>query len=161
MLKINAPSSNIFTDKESYPMSNQNLEKLQMTRADLAKRILRKKTDRGTEVAIHLNHGVTLHHGDLLEDIDNKILVEQLPEKVLCIKLKTLTDTNISIMLGHIIGNLHRPISINNDTVYFPIQADSEYDTFVRLFRDMAPHIEITVQEKIFHPHAGADIHGH
>ena len=161
MLKINAPSSNIFTDKDSPSMSNQNLEKLQMTRLDLAKRILRKKTDRGTDVAIQLNDGVTLHHGDLLEDADNKILVEQLPEKVLCIKLKTLADTNVSIMLGHIIGNRHRPISINNDTVCFPIQADSEYDTFVRLFCEIAPHIEITVQEKIFHPHAGADIHGH
>ena len=43
MLKISAPSSNIFTDKKSLSMSNQNLEKLQMTRLDLAREFYVKK----------------------------------------------------------------------------------------------------------------------
>ena len=65
------------------------------------------------------------------------------------------------ILLGHIIGNRHRPIFIQDDEVSFPIQADSEKDVFAKLFSSIINHIEITVKEQVFHPHLGANIHEH
>ena len=41
-----------------------------------------------------------------------KIVVEQLPEKVITVKLKTKNMIDVMVLLGHIIGNRHRPISI-------------------------------------------------
>ena len=68
---------------------------------------------------------------------------------------------DVMLLLGHIIGNRHRPISIKGDEVSFPIQADSEKDVFTKLFQNIINHIEITIEEKIFFPHSGADIHEH
>jgi len=65
------------------------------------------------------------------------------------------------VLLGHIIGNRHRPISIKNDEISFPIQADSEKEVFTKLFQSIINHIEMTVEERIFYPHSGADVHEH
>ncbi len=56
---------------------------------ELEKRILRRTADRGTDVGLNLDSGVTLRHGDVLKNEDKKIIIEQLPEKVISVKLKT------------------------------------------------------------------------
>ncbi len=90
-----------------------------------------------------------------------EIVVEQLPEKIITVRLKNKKMTDVMLLLGHIIGNRHRPISIKDDEVSFPIQADSEKDVFTKLFQNIINHIEMTVEEKIFFPHSGADVHEH
>jgi len=162
MLKVSSPIGNIFHDESFKHLQRNNFEKLCLSRMELEKRILRKNTDRGTDVGLKLDPGVKLCHGDVIDNNeDTKIVVEQLPEKVICIKLKTKSMVDVMVLLGHIIGNRHRPISIQRDVISFPIQADSEKEIFTKLFQNIINHIEITVEEQIFLPHSGADVHGH
>ena len=161
MLEVNSPIGNIFVDEGFDELKNGNCEKLKISRMELERRILRRKTDRGTDVGLNLEQGVKLRHGDVIKNGDMKIIVEQLPEKIITVRLQNKKMTDVMVLLGHIIGNRHRPISIKGDEVSFPIQADSEKDVFTKLFQNIINHIEITIEEKIFFPHSGADIHEH
>ena len=161
MLEINSPIGNIFHDEEFDEIKSRNFERLKISRMELEKRILRRKTDRGTDVGLKLDPGVKLCHGDVIKNGDIKIVVEQLPEKVISVRLKTKNIIEVMVLLGHIIGNRHRPISIQKEVISFPIQADSERDVFTKLFHSIINHIEITVEEQIFFPHSGADVHEH
>jgi len=161
VLEVNSPIGNIFVDEGFDELKNGNCEKLKISRMELERRILRRKTDRGTDVGLNLEPGVKLRHGDVIKNGDMEIVVEQLPEKIITVKLKNKKMTDVMVLLGHIIGNRHRPISIKDDEVSFPIQADSEKDVFTKLFQNIINHIEITIEEKIFFPHSGADIHEH
>jgi len=161
VLEVNSPIGNIFVDEGFDELKNGNCEKLKISRMELEKRILRRKTDRGTDVGLNLEPGVKLRHGDVIKNGDMEIVVEQLPEKIITVKLKNKKMTDVMVLLGHIIGNRHRPISIKDDEVSFPIQADSEKEVFTKLFQNIINHIEITIEEKIFFPHSGADVHEH
>ena len=161
MLEVNSPIGNIFQDKEFNDLKNENFERLKISRMELEKRILRRKTDRGTDVGLNLKPGVKLCNGDVIKNGDTKIVVEQLPEKIIIVKLKNEKMTDVKVLLGHIIGNRHRPISIQGDEISFPIQADSEKEIFTKLFQSIINHIDITVEEQIFSPQLGADVHEH
>jgi urease accessory protein len=161
VLEVNSPIGNIFQDKEFDDLKNENFERLKISRMELEKRILRRKTDRGTDVGLNLDPGVKLCNGDIIKNGDTKIVVEQLPEKIITVKLKNEKMTNVMVLLGHIIGNRHRPISIKGDEISFPIQADSEKEIFTKLFHSIINHIDITIEEQIFSPQLGADVHEH
>ena len=161
MLEVNSPVGNIFLDEGYDELKNGNCEKLKISRMELERRILRRKTDRGTDVGLNLEPGVKLRHGDVIKNGDMKIVVEQLPEKIITVRLKNKKMTDVMVLLGHIIGNRHRPISIKNNEISFPIQADSEKEVFTKLFQEIINHIEMTVEERIFSPHSGADVHEH
>jgi len=161
VLKVNSPVGNIFLDEGFDDLKSGNFEKLRISRMELEKRILRRKTDRGTDVGLNLEPGVKLRHGDVIKNGDMEIVVEQLPEKIITVRLKNKEMTEVMVLLGHIIGNRHRPVSIKKDEISFPIQADSEKEVFTKLFQSIINHIEMTVEERIFSPHSGADIHEH
>ncbi len=161
MLEVNSPVGNIFLDEGFDDLKSGNFEKLRISRMELEKRILRRKTDRGTDVGLNLEPGVKLRHGDVIKNGDMRIVVEQLPEKIITVRLKDKKMTDVMVLLGHIIGNRHRPISIKSDEISFPIQADSEKEVFTKLFQEIINHIEMTVEERIFSPHSGADVHEH
>ena len=161
MLEVNSPIGNIFHGKEFEDLKDKKCEKLMISRIELEKRILRRKTDQGTDVGLNLDSGIKLRHGDVIKNGDSKILIEQLPEKVLSVRLKTKNVSEILILLGHIIGNRHRAISIQDDEVLFPIQADSEKEVFTKLFESIIDHIEMKIEERIFLPHTGANVHEH
>lgn len=161
MLEVSVPIGNIFLDKEFDELKNNNFERLKLSRTELEKRILRRKGDLGTDIGLKLEPGIKLRHGDVINNKDTKILVEQLPEKVIVVKPKTKNLVDVMVLLGHIIGNRHRPISINGDEISFPIQADSEKDVFVKLFQNIISHLEIKIEEQIFLPSTGADVHEH
>lgn len=165
MLKITAVSGNIYDDpnlEKKFQSLNKKgeCETLKVTRAELEKSRLRKNTDKGTDVGILLDDKAKLRHGDVLEDGEKFILVEQLPEKVLVVKLNS-TRPELPVLVGHIIGNRHRPISIDNGYVLFPIQADSEVEVFKRLFSDILGDVELAIQERVFVPHRGMSVHEH
>jgi len=126
VLNINSILGNIFKDTN---LEYESFEKLIISRIDLEKRILRKKTNLGTDVGINLNSSTKLQHGDIIGNHETKIIVEQMPEKIISVKLKE-NDEKIAILLGHIIGNRHRPIAIKDKMILFPIQEDSELDIF-------------------------------
>ena len=157
MININSILGNIFKETS---LKSTNFEKLTISRIDLEKRILRKKTDLGTDIGINLDSGIKLQHGDIIGNNETKIIVEQIPEKVISVKLKE-NNENIAILLGHIIGNRHRPIAIKNKMILFPIQEDSELEIFERLFKEIINHIELKIEEEIFLPHTSADVHEH
>jgi len=161
VLEVNSPIGNIFLDEGYDDLKSGNFEKLKISRMELEKRILRRKTDRGTDVGLNLESGVKLRHGDVIKNGDTQIVVEQLPEKIITVRLKDKKMTDVMVLLGHIIGNRHRPISIKSDEISFPIQADSEKEVFTKLFQEIINHIEMTVEERIFSPHSGADVHEH
>ena len=157
MININSILGNIFKETR---LESTNFEKLTISRIDLEKRILRKKTDLGTDIGINLDSGIKLQHGDIIGNNETKIIVEQIPEKVISVKLKE-NNENIAILLGHIIGNRHRPIAIKDKIILFPIQEDSELEIFQRLFKEIIDHIELKIVEEIFLPHTSADVHEH
>ena len=161
MLKVNSPVGNIFLDEGFDDLKSGNFEKLRISRMELEKRILRRKTDRGTDVGLNLDPGVKLRHGDVIKNGDMKIVVEQLPEKIITVRLKNKEMTEVMTLLGHIIGNRHRPVSIKKNEISFPIQADSENEVFTKLFQSIIDHIEMTVEEQIFSPQSGVDVHEH
>jgi urease accessory protein len=157
MININSILGNISQETR---LESTNFEKLIISRIDLEKRILRKNTDLGTDIGINLDSGIKLQHGDIIGNNETKIIVEQIPEKVISVKLKE-NNENIAILLGHIIGNRHRPIAIKNKMILFPIQEDSELEIFQRLFKEIIDHIELKIEEEIFLPHTSADVHEH
>ena len=167
MLKITKISGNIFDDDELQKRfetldKQGKCERLQVTRQELEKTRLRKNTDKGTDIGLSFNGSTKLNHGDVLILEDKFILVEQIPEKVISIKIKQNSNqTELLVLLGHIIGNRHRPIAIDKQIIMFPIQADSELDLFKSLFSEIIKHLEIKVEERVFVPRKGMDVHEH
>lgn len=153
MLSITFVSGNIF-DTDDKPSK---YERLLLDRAELGKSRMRKKTDKNTDVTIVLEVGKNLRHGDILVKNDKIIVVEQTLEKVIAVKPK---NNKVLVLIGHIIGNRHRPISIKDDTIYFPIQSESELEIFEMLFSDIIDDIELSIEEMIFIPHTG-DVYEH
>ena len=157
MINISSIIGNIFKDVN---IQKFDFEKMKISRMELEKRMLRRRTDKGTDVGITLDTGVHLHNGDVIGNDETKILIEQTPEKVISIKL-IKNNQNLATLLGHVIGNRHRPIGFENERILFPIQADSELEVFERLFKEIIGDIELKVEERIFSPHSSADVHEH
>jgi len=161
VLEVNAPVGNIFANREFENIEDGNYERLQVSRIELEKRILRKKTDCGTDVGLKLNPGVRLRHGDIIRGKDPKIIIEQLPEKVISMRLKPGNPTEINVLLGHMIGNMHKPISIQNEDILIPIQSEAEKDIFIKIFHSIVNYIEIKIDERLFLPQSGTEGHHH
>ena len=151
---------NIFTENGSQILKEKIFEKLQISRNDLEKNRLRRTTDKGTDFSIVLERGSKLQHGDILNQGDKIIVVYQIPEKVITVKTKE-DSFELMVLLGHIIGNRHRPISLENRTVTFPIQAESELEIFQKLFSPIIGKIEMSIEEKIYMPNQRMNVHEH
>lgn len=149
-----------------------------MPRADMAKSRQLVRTKSGAEVGINLRRGKALRHGDILQSENPKrppLIIQQSPEKVIVARFPAWDPEDnydmpyaedyfeLCMVMGHVIGNRHRPISISEEekTVSFPIQDDSELETFERLFGQVRGDVELSIAREIFVPHAGADVHGH
>ena len=151
---------NIFTENGSQILKEKAFEKLQIPRNDLEKNRLRRTTDKGTDISIILERGSKLQHGDILNQGESFIVIYQTPEKVITVKTKE-DSFELSVLLGHVIGNRHRPISLENRSVTFPIQAESELEIFERLFAPIIGKIEMNIEEKIYIPDQRMNVHEH
>jgi urease accessory protein UreE len=140
-------------------------ESLPVSRAEMERLRLMRKTDRGTEVGIVLEPGNKLEHGDVLLDDGKKfIVVEQTPEKVVSVRIKEKDPDKIarlSALVGHAIGNRHRPIAVDDDeeedgggSIAFPVMTDSELELFRKLLP--AGKIELKIETRVFQPTEGA-----
>ena len=168
MLTITSIIGNIFDDKKLMTKfkqmeSRKNCERLKFSRLELERGRIRKKTDLGTDIGLVLDSGTRLHHGDVIvSNLKKFIVIEQLPEKVISIKIMKLKDNpSRSTTLGHIIGNRHKPIVINDDVLSFPIQADSEVEVFKKLLSGVMNNLELKVEEQIFQPQHRMYMHEH
>ena len=74
------------------------------------------------------------------------------------------TDTGgtyLSTKIGHTLGNMHRPIKISGEKIYFPIQADSEIELLNKMFQPIRDHLSITKAKMVFEPEEGIHVHEH
>ena len=170
MITISSILGNIFHDKEWNEKFDQvnktnSFETIKLSRSYLEKTRLRAKTNQGTDVGIVLNSGTKIQNGDvLLSNSDKFIIIQQNPEMVISVKKKDKTEANfdkILILLGHIIGNRHRPIRIEDNKIIFPILSESELDIFKKLFSSIIDHIDMKIEERIFEPHGEMNVHEH
>ncbi|NWJ90199.1 Urease accessory protein [Marine Group I thaumarchaeote] len=165
MLIVNTVLGNIYKDDQLAKKIEDSKEqgkfrRLLLSRIEMEKSRLRKKTDDGFDIGFVLEPGTKLQHGDVISESDETILIEQLPEKTLTVKFKQ-NDKNLFLLVGHIIGNRHRPISIRNETISFPIHDNSEMELFERLFHEVIHEIDLSIDEQRFIPHTSMDVHEH
>lgn len=171
MLSINSIAGNIYRDdnlRKQYEemMSRSLCESVRVSRIESQRVRMRKTTSKGGDVAITLAAGSKLRHGDvLLAAPDKMIIVELEPENVAVVKIKeNIHEDNIvelPVRIGHTIGNLHRPIKLEDRNIYFPIQAESEIEMFKKMFGSLLNHIEISHTKMVFEPEEGQDVHEH
>ncbi|MGH9991325.1 MAG: urease accessory protein UreE [Nitrososphaera sp.] len=164
---VNSVLGNIFHDehllkKYRKMIAARKCEMLPLSRVDMEHLRLKRKTDRGTNVGVILEPGAKLGDGDVLLDTRDKfIVVKQLPEKVISVSIQEKDAhriAEVSAIVGHIIGNRHRPIAVSDNTITFPISADSELDVFSKLLP--WDNVELKLEEKVFQP-SGAIISDH
>ena len=165
MLIVNTILGNIYKDDQLAKKIEDSKEqgkfrRLSLSRIEMEKTRLRKKTDDGFDIGFVLEPGTKLQHGDVISESDEIILIEQLPEKILIVKFKE-NRKDLFLLVGHIIGNRHRPISIRNETISFPIHDDSEMELFERLFHEVIHEIDLSIDEQCFIPHTSMDVHEH
>jgi urease accessory protein len=164
VLAITSVAGNVFADRrlaEKYRRAKAagRGERLAISRMEMERLRLRRRTDRGTDVGLVLEPGHRLHHGDLLAAKEKFILVEQLPEKVMSVSIKkgdAEKVVGLAALIGHTIGNRHRPIAVDHGTISFPIQAESEVDTFRKLLPAGA---KLKVTKQVFLPVGEAHSH--
>lgn len=164
MLPVISVAGNIFADRHlaaKYRRAKAagKCERLLASRMEMERLRLRRRTDKGTDIGLVLEPGNRLHHGDVLAAKGKFIIVEQLPEKVISVRLKkgSLEQMiGLAALIGHVIGNRHRPIAVNQGTISFPIQAESEVDTF----RNLLPAgVKMEITEDVFLP--AGEVHAH
>lgn len=136
------------------------MDRVRLSRPEMEKTLMRRRTDRGADLGVELSPGSRMRHGDILTDGSSFVVVEQSPEKVIVARWPGGAPPELPVLLGHAVGNLHRPLAVEGGAVAFPIQADSELDLFERMFARLGG-VELSVEERIFCPHEGADVHGH
>ena len=137
---------------------------------------MRKVSDKETDIGFILPSRTHLKDGDVVFIDETKMIVIKLsPELVAILNIKNHDHdhkhdhkhanddelTNVAIKVGHTIGNLHRPLKIENRDIIFPIQSPDEINLFLRLLSDLKDYIEIRSEQLIFEPDQGFDIHAH
>lgn len=165
MLKVEKIIGNIFENPElakefESNIRNENYKTVSVLRYDLEKTRLKQKASDGTPIGINLDGGTKMTHGDVFFGNDVKVLIRQIPEQTISVRFAGL-QPKLLVLIGHIIGNLHRPVSLEGDSISFPIHDKGEIDLFRTLFRDFVDKIELTVEEKIFQPHKSMNVHEH
>ena len=171
MIHINKILGNINSDsylQEKYQdmKKKDKVEKIELNRLESGRIRIRKVSDKGTDLALTLNPGSHIYDGDvILVAEETMVIAKRESENVAIISLNNDISAeqilDMAIKLGHIIGNMHRPIRVINNKVYFPIQSDSEIELFKRLFYNLGQDIDIKTENIVFEPDLGYDIHGH
>lgn len=148
-------------------MSKQGLcEIVKINRMESERVRMRKVTDKGSDVIITLPQGSRLRHGDVIHLSDKRMIVVELEEEDLAM-VKIRDDIpldhaiEIATRIGHTIGNLHRPIKVEDRNIYFPIQADTEIEMLKRLLNPVLDHLVIEKVRMVFEPEEGVEVHEH
>ncbi|MGC2667727.1 MAG: hypothetical protein WA220_00930 [Candidatus Nitrosopolaris sp.] len=141
-------------------------ETIKISRLESQRVRMRKISDMGTDVALTLPPGTWLKNGDVIIITENKMVVVGIePEDVIMIEIRDNIHQDdiveVPVRVGHTIGNLHRPIRIEGNKIYFPIQTDAELEMFKKLFEPINEHLDIKKTTMVFEPEAGTEIHEH
>lgn len=159
MITVDSIVGNIHRDlKKRYEqMAAKNaVEKIVISRLESERIRMRKSTDIGTDVALTLPTGSRLKHGDVVALSDRMmIIIEIEPEKVAVVHIGVDKGIRLAALVGHVIGNLHRPIKVKGDRIYFPIQSDDEISMVMRQLSPLGS-IDVTTDTIVFEPEAAA-----
>jgi urease accessory protein len=171
MITINSIIGNMYHDenlrKQYEDMSSQSLcESIRINRIEAQRVRMRKKSSKGTDIALIMAPGTKLRHGDVLLVANDKMVIMELePENLAVIHVKDnipeYDAVQVPVTIGHAIGNLHRPIKLEGRKIYFPIQTDSEIEMFKKIFGRLLDHLEITQAKMVFEPEEETDVHEH
>ncbi|MCS6767709.1 MAG: hypothetical protein RMJ59_05800 [Candidatus Nitrosocaldus sp.] len=148
-------------------MSKQGLcETVRISRMETERVRMRKSTDKGSDVIITLPQGSRLRHGDVIHLSDERMIVVELEEEDLAmVRIRDDTPADHAVemaaRIGHTIGNLHRPIKVEDRSIYFPIQADTEMEMLRRLLDPILDHLVVEKVRMVFEPEEGAEVHEH
>lgn len=130
----------ILGDRDDARFRGRYVERVLLDSADAAKRLLRRTTDAGTDVAISLPRGSYLADGVVLADDGQRIIVVQRrPEPALLVTFSLALDRaallDAAVRIGHTFGNQHVPVEIDGDVVRVPITTSGELarETVARL----------------------------
>jgi urease accessory protein len=171
MITINSIIGNLYHDsnlrKRYEEMSSQSLcESIRINRMEAQRVRMRKRSSKGTDIALTTTPGTRLRHGDvLMAGNDKMITIELEPENLAVVQVKDNIHEHDAVQvpatIGHAIGNLHRPIKLEGRKIYFPIQTDSEIEMFKKIFGRLLDHLEITQAKMVFEPEEETDVHEH
>jgi len=171
LIQINKIVGNINSDSDLYEkyqdmLKKDKVEKIRVSRLEADRIRMRKVSNKGTDLALTLVPGSHIYDGDVVLLAEERMVIaKRETENVAILTLNNDASTqrllDTAIKLGHIIGNMHRPIRVTNNKVYFPIQCDSEIELFKKLFYNLKQNIDIKIENVIFEPDLGFDIHGH
>src|SRR5918994_852991 len=171
MITINSIIGNIYHDenlrKQYDEMSSQSsCESIRINRMEAQRVRMRKRSSKGTDIALIMTPGTRLRHGDVLLVANDKMVIMELePENLAVIHVKDnipeYDADQVPVTIGHAIGNLHRPIKLEGRKIYFPIQTDSEIEMFTKIFGRLLEHLEITQAKMVFEPEEETDVHEH
>jgi urease accessory protein len=171
MITINSIIGNLYHDsnlrKRYEEMSSQSLcESIRINRMEAQRVRMRKRSSKGTDIALTTTPGTRLRHGDvLMAGNDKMITIELEPENLAVVEVKDNIHEHdavqVPVTIGHAIGNLHRPIKLEGRKIYFPIQTDSEIEMFKKIFGRLLDHLEITQAKMVFEPEEETDVHEH
>lgn len=171
MITITSVLGNIRSDKtleNTYKKleSEKKVERVLLSRMEAQRSRMRRISDAGTDIAISIEQGSMLKHGDILLADENKlIVVEYEQEDVLGFKIKDELSSEqkiaVAIKLGHIIGNLHRPICTKGNITYIPIQSESEVANIKNNLAPIIDYIDIHHTKMVFEPEEGIELHTH
>jgi urease accessory protein len=171
LITINSVIGNVHHDrnlrKRYEEMSSQSLcESIRINRMEAERVRMRKRSSKGTDIALTMTPGTKLRHGDvLMVEKDKMITIELEPENLAVIQVKDNIPEHdavqVPVTIGHAIGNLHRPIKLEGRKIFFPIQTDSEIEMFKKIFGQLLDHLEITQAKMVFEPEEGTDVHEH
>lgn len=171
MITITSVVGNMRSDKkleDTYKKleGERKVERVLLSRMEAQRSRMRKVSDVGSDIAINIENGSTLKHGDILLANENKlIVVEYEQEDVLGFRIRDElpSDQKIAaaIKLGHIIGNLHRPICTKDKITYIPIQSESEVASIKNNLASIIDYIDIRHTKMVFEPEEGMEHHTH
>ncbi len=162
----NIHSDSDLNDKYQEMIKTGLVEKIEITRLESDRARIRKISDKGTDLALTLIPGSHINNGDVVMLSEEKMVIaSRTPENVAMISLKGLMSQDqlfeTAIKIGHTIGNMHRPIKVVSDKIYFPIQSQSEVELFQTLLSNLINNIVIRSENIIFEPESGYDVHEH
>jgi len=162
----NIHSDSELNDKYQEMIKTGLVEKIEITRLESDRARIRKISDKGTDLALTLIPGSHINNGDVVMLSEEKMIIaNRTPENVAMISLKGLMSQDqlfeTAIKIGHTIGNMHRPIKVVSDKIYFPLQSKSEVELFQTLLSNLINNIVIRSENIIFEPESGYDVHEH
>lgn len=162
----NIHSDSDLNDKYQEMIKTGLVEKIEITRLESDRARIRKLSDKGTDLALTLIPGSHINNGDVVMLSEEKMVIaNRTPENVAMISLKGLMSQDqlfeTATKIGHTIGNMHRPIKVVSDKIYFPIQSQSEVELFQTLLSNLINNIVIKSENIIFEPESGYDGHEH